>query len=242
MGTLPFFDDSGIRRVLCVVAHPDDMEYGASAAVARWTAQGISVSYLLLTAGEAGMRSMSPEEVAPLRTQEQRAACQEVGVQDLTVLGLPDGMLQPDLETRKHIARQIRKTRPDLVLTQPWELQVGWGLNHADHRAAGLATVDAVRDADNPWVFRELLEDEGLEPWGTDWLLVANAEPSHLIDVSGEPVERAIRSLQAHEAYLAGLGDHPDPREMIEGMTSAAAQHSADAAASHALGVAAYRM
>lgn len=242
MSALPFFDDSGIRRVLCVVAHPDDMEYGASAAVARWTAQGIHVSYLLLTAGEAGMRSLHPDEVAPLRTEEQRAACQEVGVEDLTVLDLPDGMLQPDLITRKGIARQIRKTRPDLVLTQPWDLRVEWGLNHADHRATGIATVDAVRDADNPWVFRELLEDEGLEPWGADWLLVANAEPSHLIDVSGEPVERAIRSLEAHKAYLAELGDHAEPREMLEGMTSATAQLGEDPTVSHALGVRAYRM
>lgn len=242
MTSLPLFDDSAITRVLCVVAHPDDMEYGGSAAVARWTAKGIDVSYLLLTAGEAGMRSRRPEEVAPLRTEEQRRACQEVGVEDLTVLGLPDGMLQPDLQTRKAIARQIRRVRPDVVLTQPWDLQVEWGLNHADHRAAGLATIDAVRDADNPWVFRELLEGEGLEPWGTDWLLVANAGPDHLVDVSGDSKERAVRSLEAHEAYLAELGDHPAPRDMINEMTSTAAQLSDEESVVHALGVQVYRM
>src|SRR5699024_9474127 len=117
-------------------------------------ALGIKVSYLLLTAGEAGMRSRPPAEVGPLRAEEQRAACTAVGVEDLTILDLPDGTVEATLQTRRHIARQIRTARPEVVVTQPWELHVGWGLNQADHRAAGLATVDAVRDADNPWVFR----------------------------------------------------------------------------------------
>lgn len=241
MTTLPLYDDTGISRVLCVVAHPDDMEYGASAAVARWTAAGVEVAYLLLTAGEAGMRNRQPSEVAALRTEEQRAACAEVGVENLTVLDLPDGMLEPDLETRRQIARQIRIFRPDVVLTQPWELKVGWGLNHADHRATGLATVDAIRDADNPWVFRDLLDKEGLEPWGTSTLIVPNTEPNYLIDISGEPLEQAIRSLEAHEAYLAEL-DHPEPRPMLEGMTSEGASLSDDPNVTHALAVHVYPM
>ncbi|WP_120002955.1 PIG-L deacetylase family protein [Nesterenkonia muleiensis] len=242
MTTLPFFDDSGISRVLCIVAHPDDMEYGGSAAVARWTAMGIEVSYLLLTAGEAGMRSRDPEEVGPLRTQEQRQACREVGVEDLLVLDFPDGALEPTLETRKQIARRIRQFRPDAVVTQPWDLEVEWGLNHADHRAAGIATVDAIRDADNPWVFRELREDEGLEAWGTQWLLVAGAGPTHLIDVSGAPVEHAVRSLQAHKAYLKELGDHMDPQDVVESITGEAAQLAKAGSATHALGVRVYQM
>lgn len=242
MTTLPFFDDSGISRVLCIVAHPDDMEYGGSAAVARWTAMGIEVSYLLLTAGEAGMRSRDPEEVGPLRTQEQREACREVGVEDLVVLDFPDGTLEPTLEVRRQIARRIRQFRPEAVVTQPWDLDVEWGLNHADHRTAGIAVVDAVRDADNPWVFRELREVEGLQAWGAQWLLVAGAEPTHLIDVSGEPVERAVRSLQAHQAYLEELGEDLDVREMIESMTSDEARLSSEASTTHALGVKVYQM
>lgn len=242
MTSLPFFDDSQISRVLCIVAHPDDMEYGGSAAVARWTAMGVEVSYLLLTAGEAGMRSREPEEVGPLRIQEQRDACAEVGVEDLVVLDLPDGLLEPTLEVRRKIARRIRQFRPDAVVTQPWDLEVAWGLNHADHRAAGIAVVDAIRDADNPWVFRELHEEEGLTAWGVQWLLIAGAEPTHLIDVSGEPVERAVRSLQAHQAYLDELGDHMDPREMIESMTAGAAKDSDQPTVTRALGVRVYQM
>lgn len=240
---LPFFDDTEVQRVLCVVAHPDDMEYGGSAAAARWTALGIRVSYLLLTSGEAGMRSRPPEEVGPLRAAEQRAACAAVGVEDLSILDLPDGTLESCVETRRHIARHIRAAQPDVVLTQPWELHVDWGLNQADHRATGLATVDAVRDADNPWVFRELLTEEGLEPWGATWLLVPNSpHPDHLIDVSGEPLQQGIRSLAAHAEYLAELGGDFDPAAMLEEITSAAAERSRPPQVDSALAVRAYRM
>lgn len=240
---LPFFDDSDVQRVLCVVAHPDDMEYGGSAAVARWTSLGIHVSYLLLTAGEAGMRSRHPEEAAPLRAEEQRAACAAVGVEDLEILDLPDGMLEASLETRRHIARSIRRTRPDVVVTQPWDLHVEWGLNHADHRAAGLATADAIRDADNPWVFRELSDQEGLDPWGATWLLVPNAGgPDRLIGLSERDLERGVRSLEAHEAYLAELGGDFDAREMLQEMTSQYARLNRSTPVDRALGVRAYRM
>lgn len=241
--SLPFFDDTDVNRVLCVVAHPDDMEYGGSAAVARWTSLGVSVSYLLLTAGEAGMRSRPPEKVGPLRAAEQRAACAAVGVEDLTILDLPDGTLEASLETRKHIARHIRRRQPDVVITQPWELQVGWGLNHADHRAAGLATVDAIRDADNPWVFRELVTQEGLQPWGAHWLLVPGSPAAdHLIDVSGEPLQQAVRSLEAHAEYLAELGGDFNAAAMLEEITASAARCSSLPQVSHALAVQAHRM
>lgn len=241
--TLPFFDDTEVERVLCVVAHPDDMEYGASAAVARWTSLGVRVSYLLLTAGEAGMRSRPPQEVGPLRAAEQRAACAAVGVEDLTILDLPDGTVEASLQTRKHITRHIRRTTPDVVITQPWELQVGWGLNHADHRAAGLATVDAMRDADNPWVFTDLLTEEGLDPWGAQWLLVPGSPaPDQLIDVSGKPLQQAVRSLEAHAEYLAELGGDFSPAAMLEEITASAARQSSLPQVSHALAVQAHRM
>ncbi|WP_460690576.1 PIG-L deacetylase family protein [Nesterenkonia suensis] len=240
--TLPFYDDASLSHVLCVVAHPDDLEYGASAAVARWTSRGVKVSYLLLTAGEAGMRTRDPEEVGALRAAEQRRACDVVGVEDLVILDLPDGTLQADLETRRQIARRIRQVRPDIVLTQPWDLRVGWGLNHADHRAAGIAAVDAIRDADNPWVFRELLEQERLEPWGVKELLVAGDEPTHLVDVTGEPLERGIASLEAHEEYLAELGGEFDVRGMLESFTADLGAATDDEDVTHALGVAVHPM
>jgi LmbE family N-acetylglucosaminyl deacetylase len=212
--------DEEFQRVLCVVAHPDDVEYGTSAAVAKWTARGVEVAYLLLTAGEAGMQR-PPEETRALRAGEQRAACDAVGVTSLTMLDHPDGMLVYSLELRRDIARVIRQFRPDVVVCGSWDVDFVAGLNQADHRAAGLATADAVRDADNTWVFPELAASEGLPKWGTTWLLVSgDSRPTHGVDISGVPLERGIASLEAHAAYLGDIPGHPAPRDLITGFTT----------------------
>ncbi len=205
-------------RVLCVVAHPDDMEYGASAAVHHWTGNGVEVAYLLLTSGEAGMQS-PPEVVGPLRAREQRDACAAVGVDQLTILDHPDGTLMPTLELRRDIARVIRQFKPDVVVTSGWDVEAPWGLNQADHRAAGIATLDAIRDADNTWVFPELANDEGLPKWGARWLLVTgDARPTHGVAASEADVRAAVASLDSHKAYLADLPHHPKPAEFIPEM------------------------
>jgi len=218
--TVQPFPDDAFQRVLCVVAHPDDVEYGTSSAVAAWTARGIDVAYLLLTRGEAGMDARDPQETAELRVQEQVAGSHAVGVSQVDFLTYPDGVLVYSLEMRRDIARAIRRYRPDAVLVGSWEVEFVAGLNQADHRVAGLAAVDAVRDAGNRWVFTELL-DEGLEPWSPRWLLVSGDErPTHGVDVSGEPLQRGIASLEAHREYLAGIPGHPPPRMMITGITA----------------------
>ncbi|MGO2775045.1 MAG: PIG-L deacetylase family protein [Brachybacterium tyrofermentans] len=228
---LPPLPEHGIRRVLCVVAHPDDMEYGASAAVAAWTAAGISVTYLLLTRGEAGMAE-DPELVAPLRATEQRGACDVVGVEDLRILEHPDGMLEATLGLRRDIARAVRQIRPDLVLTTNFDLEAYGSLNQADHRAAGLGAADGARDAANPWVFRELREQEGLEPWSARALLVVgHPAPTHAKAVGPEQVQASVDSLAAHAAYLAHVTGHPAPEEFIpeilrEGGEAAGTEHA----------------
>ncbi|WP_431843800.1 PIG-L deacetylase family protein [Calidifontibacter indicus] len=212
---LPALPDEDWSRVLCVVAHPDDMEYGSSAAVAAWTARGVEVTYLLLTSGEAGMQT-PPEQVGPIRADEQAKACATVGVSDLVIMNHPDGMLMPTLDLRRDIARVIRRVRPDAVLTANFDFEAYGGLNQADHRAAGLATVDAVRDADNTWVFRELAEDEGLRKWHTRWLLVAgHPDATHALAVGADQVAASVASLECHQAYLADLPWHPKPADFI---------------------------
>lgn len=224
METLPVLPDQDFRKVLCVVAHPDDVEYGTSAAVAKWTSQGVEVAYLLLTRGEAGMPNR-PEETARIRRAEQEAACAAVGVSDLEVLHHPDGVLQPGLELRRDIARAIRRHQPDVVVTGTWEVEFIAGLNQADHRVAGMATLDAIRDADNPWVFPDLAE-AGFAPWRVRWFLVSgHTRPTHGVDVTGEPLARGVASLEAHRDYLGAIEGHPAPAQfipMIAGMNGPA--------------------
>ncbi|WP_114423736.1 PIG-L deacetylase family protein [Nocardioides houyundeii] len=215
------FDDDAFARVLCVVAHPDDLEYGTSAAVAAWTSRGIQVAYLLLTRGEAGMDALTPDRTADLRVAEQIVGSTAVRVSEVDFLPYPDGMLEYSLDLRRDIAREIRRHRPDAVVVGSWEVEVAGRLNQADHRVAGLAAADAVRDAANRWVFPDLIA-EGLEPWSTRWLLVSgDSRPTHGVDVTGDPLERGITSLESHQQYLAGIPGHPPPRPMLTEMAAA---------------------
>ena len=211
-------DDENFKRVLVVVAHPDDAEYGNSAAVSMWTERGIEVGYLLVTAGEAGMQR-APDEARTIRAAEQREACDIVGVEHLRILDFPDGLVEYNLELRRAIAGEIRSFQPDVVVSGAGELEVDWGLDHADHRAVGLATIDAVRDAANQWLFTEQL-DSGLAHWEATTLLLTSTLPSHFVEISDTGVKKAVASLAAHRQYLADLEDHPAPEDFVPEMLS----------------------
>ncbi|QGF24611.1 PIG-L deacetylase family protein [Raineyella fluvialis] len=220
MSTLERLPDEDFSRILCVAAHPDDLEYGTSAAVAAWVARGVEVAYLLLTHGEAGM-DRPPAEIGPLRDTEQRAACDAVGVSSLTILDFPDGVLSYGLDLRRAIAAEIRRFRPDVVVTGSWEEEVPWGLNQADHRAAGLATLDAIRDAANPWVFPVSPSVGAPDTWQARWLLVSGASrPTHAVDVTGDPLARGIASLASHVHYLAHVTGHASPEDTLRAATT----------------------
>ena len=216
--TLDPFPD-GWTRALCIVAHPDDLEYGAAGAVAAWTSAGRSVAYLLATRGEAGIDGIPPDECGPLREREQRAAATVVGVDAVEFLDHRDGVLEASVALRRDLAGAIRRHRPEVVVT----LHFGdrWGgtgpWNSADHRNLGRAVVDAVGDAGNRWIHTDL----GLEPWaGVRWVAVAASErPTHAVVLSDDDLDRAVRSLEAHAEYLRGLGSGPmtDARTFLEG-------------------------
>ncbi|MEU9102303.1 PIG-L deacetylase family protein [Streptomyces sp. NPDC048361] len=214
-------------RALAVVAHPDDIEYGTASAVARWTTQGKQVAYLLATRGEAGIDAVPPDRAAPLREEEERAGAREVGVMDVEFLGHRDGAVEYGTNLRRDIVRVIRRTRPEVVLSGAYTVRMIGGLvNQADHRAVGLAVLDAARDAGNRWIFPELTE-EGLEPWsGVRFVAFAGAErPTHGVAVTGEPLERGIASLAAHAEYTKGLGAEADafaPRPFLTWIARAA--------------------
>jgi LmbE family N-acetylglucosaminyl deacetylase len=211
-------------RALAVAAHPDDLEYGSSAAVARWTAQGKRISYCLVTSGEAGIDGLDPEVTGPLREQEQVKAAHLVGVSEIDFLRQEDGTLEYGLALRRAIARSIRVHRPEMVLTVNFHERWGHGaLNQADHIAVGRAVIDAVRDAANRWVYRDLTA-EGLAPWGGVQTVLAMGSPqaAHGVDVTGH-METGVASLSAHQIYLQGLGEHPmaDPGTFLTRLASA---------------------
>jgi LmbE family N-acetylglucosaminyl deacetylase len=204
---LPEFPEDW-QRALCVAAHPDDLEYGMASAVARWTSQGKQVAYLLATRGEAGIDGMAPDKAGPLREQEERDGAREVGVDVVDFLDHRDGVVEYGLPLRQDITRAIRRHRPEVIVGGAFTVRmIGGVTNQADHRAVGLATLDAARDAGNRWIFPEL-GAEGLEPWsGVRYVCFGGAlEPTHGVDVTGF-LDRGIASLQAHRAYMAGLGD-----------------------------------
>ncbi|MGH7732680.1 MAG: PIG-L deacetylase family protein [Gemmatimonadales bacterium] len=204
------------NRAVAVVAHPDDLEYGAAAAVARWTSQGKHVAYLLATRGEAGIQGMAPDQVGPLRVEEERRSAAVVGVHEVHFLDHADGLVENGLPLRRDLAAVLRQERPDVVITMNFDLT--WGdtgmVNHADHRAVGLAVLDAVRDAANPWVFT----DAG-PAWGgaSEVYVAAAADPTHFVDVTAT-IGAGVDSLREHKAYLDGLGRDFDPDEFLRNM------------------------
>lgn len=201
------------ERGLAVVAHPDDMEYGNAAAVARWTAQGKGVGYVLVSDGEAGIASLPPGEAGPIRRGEQVASCGVVGVSEVEFLGHPDGTIVESLELRADLAAAIRRYRPEIVLSI--NFRESWGgasWNHADHRAVGRALLDAVRDAANPWVF-----PDGSEAWeGVRFVAFGGSpQPTHAVDVSAT-FAAGVRSLECHQMYLQHLGgDMASPADFL---------------------------
>ena len=206
----------GWRCALVVVAHPDDIEYGLAAAVASFTAAGKDVGYLLASRGEAGIDDLPPQQTGPLREAEQRAAAAVVGVEHVDFLDYSDGTILYSLDLRRDIAAAIRRQRPQVVLTLNHHERWGpGGFNTADHRAVGLATIDAARDAGNPWVFPELAE-EGLGAWkGVEFVAVgASPHATHAVDVT-DTFDTGLASLAEHRAYLAALGANADPAQML---------------------------
>ncbi len=212
------------NRALAVVAHPDDLEYGAAAAVAEWTAAGRDVRYLLVTRGEAGIDGLDPAECAEVRTREQRASAAAVGVTRVEFLDHPDGTIAAGPRLRRDLAAAVRRHRPDLLITlnhhDTWG-EAWW--NTPDHRVTGRAVLDAPGDAGNRWIFPELIAQEGLEPWGgVRWTAVAGSpHPTHAVAVS-DGVERAVASLGEHRAYIAGLGTGQDPADYARAFVTGA--------------------
>jgi len=198
---------SPLERALVVISHPDDAEFGAGATIALLTAAGARVDYVVTTDGSKGTEDpdMTPERLAATRMAEQRAAADILGVSEIVHLGYPDGYLTPSLELRRDITRQIRRFRPDLVITQNPQRRVDHNpfIGHPDHLATGEATLASVYPAARDHLnFPELWTDERLEPWKVRQVLVAGVEhPNLWLDVS-DTFETGLRSILAHTSQV----------------------------------------
>ncbi len=202
------------ERVLIIVAHADDIEFGAAGSVARWTNEGAHVAYCIITDGAAGSNEPGADllELARKRQAEQCEAAEIVGVSDVRFLGYPDGMLQPTLDLRRDLTRLIREVKPDLVIAQdPTTVLVeDHYINHPDHRAAGEAALYAVfPSAETRPIFPELLE-EGYEPHHVKRLyLTLTAHPDTFVDITAT-MDRKVKSLLAHRSQVG-----PDVEKML---------------------------
>ena len=205
-------DGDGPVRVLVVVAHPDDLDFGAGGTIASWTEAGFEVSYCVITDGDAGGfdPTVPRGEIAGIRQAEQRAAAAVLGVDDVTFLGYPDGRLTVSIELRRDLSRVIRQKRPHRVLTQSpersWERVYA---SHPDHLAAGEAAMCAVYpDARNPFAHLELAA-EGLEAWtvGEVWVMGgAGGVADRYVDIT-DVFDRKLAALRAHDSQTAHMTD-----------------------------------
>jgi LmbE family N-acetylglucosaminyl deacetylase len=212
-----------VERVLCVLAHPDDVDFGSSGTIATWTSAGTEVTYCIVTDGDAGGFDDTPRhEMGSLRQAEQRAAAAAVGVTDVRFLGYPDGRLELTLDLRRDISRVIRQVRPQRVVTsspERWWDRIG--ASHPDHMTVGESTLRAVYpDARNPFAFPELAE-EGLEAWTVSevWL-GASPRADHCVDVT-DVVELKFAALKSH---VSQVGHVEDLEKFVTGWMQATAE------------------
>jgi LmbE family N-acetylglucosaminyl deacetylase len=198
--------DEEIKRVLVVMAHPDDCDFGAGGTIAQWTARGIEVSYCIITNGDqGGEESGIPlEEMAKVRQKEQRDAGAALGVSEITYLNYRDGWLMPSIELRKEIVKAIRIAKPDRMVVQSpernWERIYS---SHPDHLAAGETAIQAVYpDARNPFAFTDLKE-AGLEPWRVrEVWITGSPTPNHFVDIT-DTFSKKMDALHAHVSQTA---------------------------------------
>lgn len=193
-------------RFMVIAAHPDDADFGPAATAARWIDAGSSGWLVCCTSGDQGGEDPDADPIAlgQLREAEQRAAAAIVGYAGVTFLHQPDGALANDLVLREQLVREIRTFRPDAVLAQDPDVIIypGGGINHTDHRAAGIAAIDAVYPAArNPMAFPALARG-GLAAHRVRRLyLFWTVQPSAWIDVSAT-IGRKVDALRAHASQI----------------------------------------
>lgn len=205
-------EETAVERVLAVGAYPDDLDFGAAGTLATWVRAGVQVAYCIVTDGDAGGfdPAVARSDIPGIRRAEQVAAAAAVGVTDVTFLGHRDGQVVPDLALRRDIARQIRRFRPQRVLTHsPERTFERVFASHPDHLSTGEATLRAVYpDARNAFAFPELA-DEGLDAWTVQemWLQGGPPERTNRWVDATDTFEAKLDALRAHRSQTEHMDD-----------------------------------
>jgi LmbE family N-acetylglucosaminyl deacetylase len=205
------------KRAMAIVAHPDDIEFTCAGTMARWSKHGSKIAYVICTSGEVGIAEsgMTKEKAAKIREAEQRKAAEIAGAHEVIFLHQPDGLLQPTIELRKLLVREIRCFRPEVVVTG--DPTIVWRgehyINHPDHRAAAMAALDATFPAaGQPNLFQEL-EEEGFFAHKTRKVYVtAWPEGDYFVDID-ETIEIKLAALSAHASQFKNWDPVPHTRE-----------------------------
>lgn len=205
---------------MAIVAHPDDIEFSCAGTLARWAMAGTRISYVLCTSGDVGIDEpgMTRQKAAEIREEEQKSAAQIVGTKEVIFLREPDGLLQPTIELRRKLVREIRRFRPEVVVCG--DPTIVWAgndyINHPDHRAASTAALDAVFPAaGQPNLFEDLTE-EGLQAFKPRKVYVTSwSNPEYFVNIE-DTIDLKISALKAHKSQMKGW----DPEEMVKGWAS----------------------
>lgn len=198
------------QRYMWVVAHPDDTEFSSAGTITRLSQAGKHIVLVQVTSGDRGApdTSRTPEELGAVREAEQQEAARREGITEVVFLRQEDGHIEPNLDLREKIVKQIRIHKPDVVIThdpfRPYAM-------HPDHRGVGLATHDSVYPtARDPLYFPQHLE-EGIEPHKTAEIWYFGSEvPDVFIDIT-DTFDNKIEALKAHESQV-GDGQGLDER------------------------------
>jgi LmbE family N-acetylglucosaminyl deacetylase len=195
------------RRGMVIMAHPDDAEWGCSGTVAKWCDEGWDVVYVLCTDGSKGSSDpeMTGKKLIKIREREQRDAGNVLGLKDVVFLGYPDAYLEPTLELRKDIAREIRRHKPDVVIvgSPSRDTESGYYVGHPDHYAAGEAALSAIFPAARDRLTFPDLLDEGLEPHKVRevWVSGGGDNSDQFVDVEAY-IDTAVKALKAHKSQV----------------------------------------
>jgi LmbE family N-acetylglucosaminyl deacetylase len=192
------------ETAMVVTAHPDDAEYGCSGTVARWISEGTEVVYVLVTDGSKGTedRSISPERLAEIRRKEQIEAGKLLGLKDVVFLNYPDGYLEPTLDVRRDISKQIRIHKPQiLITTNPNRTLTGDNyIGHPDHFAAGEAALSAVYPAARDHLTFPELQEQGHYPHKVrEVLIIGHDSPNRWFDITSS-IDTAEKGQLGQEA------------------------------------------